>query len=199
MEKLLGICSRDLYKWCLCCRKENGNFVLQSQAGENVEWGVSVGVATNINSTVLLFIKIKIQITLVCGIRARDPEWIISGVLRTGNAKAEGLGRVQVLVRRDKPVPQTSTLRRAVGLLLFLWVTADHRWLGGIAAALITRFLTGKRTQLWQSSGWDFVGNVSTERCDCRNRFINILSFQRLMRGTSKKKDMVLRPGSGLR
>lgn len=89
MEKLLGICSRDLYKWYLCCRKENVNFVLQSQAGENVEWGVSVGVTTNINSTVFLFIKIKIQITLVCGIRARVPEWNIPGVLRTGNAKAE--------------------------------------------------------------------------------------------------------------
>lgn len=89
MEKLLGICSRDLYKWCVCCRKENGNFVLQSQAGENVEWVVSVGISTNINSTVFLFIKIKIQITLVCGIHARVPEWNISGILRTGTAKAE--------------------------------------------------------------------------------------------------------------
>lgn len=54
-----------------------------------MDWVVSVGISTNINSTVFLFIKIKIQITLVCGIRARVPEWNISGVLRTGNAKAE--------------------------------------------------------------------------------------------------------------
>lgn len=52
---------------------------------------------------------------------------------------------MQVWVRRDKLVPQTSTLHRAVGLLLFLCVTADHGSLGGIPAALITRVLTQER------------------------------------------------------